>query len=218
VFQASGSNFDSFKLRNSETFLAVFHSLMPSIVRCRFQSARYGRDPHLASSRAAQDPRTFGYCSARRVNIIHEKHLAASNCGGTRDGEGSAQVLAPLVTGQADLRMSRSENEWPEGAAKDRAPVAGAGAPDIASDRRRRSRHRKNARAPGKWNTSCHEADGYRQGNRDRSAAGKCSGGARSKCGGRMETERRRDFRQLGRPRFRQTGLVPGWTKSPAKQ
>jgi hypothetical protein len=103
--QTSGSNFDTLKLRNLETFLPAFDSLILSVLRCQFQRTRHGCDPDLASSGTTEDSRTFGRRRAGRIDIIHKKDVAANDFCGTAYCEGSAQIFAALVTGQADLGM-----------------------------------------------------------------------------------------------------------------
>ncbi len=85
----------------TETFI-LFKFL---VFRCQFQGARYSGDPYPGSPLPAQNACAFRGCGACCVDIIHQKHLVASDFLGTGDGEGSAQVLTALVAGQPDLRV-----------------------------------------------------------------------------------------------------------------
>ena len=57
----------------------------------------------------AEHPGAFGRRGAGRVNIIHDKHLAASDFRGTRDGKGAAQAGVALMAGEANLRVCISD-------------------------------------------------------------------------------------------------------------
>jgi hypothetical protein len=57
----------------------------------------------------AEHPGAFGRSGAGRVNIIHDKHLAASDLRGRPDGKGAAQAGAALMAGEANLRTRISD-------------------------------------------------------------------------------------------------------------
>jgi hypothetical protein len=74
-------------------------------LRCHFQCAGDGGDPHFGSSGAAQHAGALGNRGTRSVDIINQKHFVAVNFLGTPDCKRSTHVFPALMAGQSDLRL-----------------------------------------------------------------------------------------------------------------
>jgi len=64
------------------------------VLRCQFERARQGCDPHCPRSGPTECPGAFGNGRRRRIDIIHEKNFAASGFQGSQPREGTAYILA----------------------------------------------------------------------------------------------------------------------------
>jgi len=94
--------------RHGGYFHALFMGCRIGTGRTYLQSAGNRRNPNAGCASAPQQPGTFRDRGTGSENVVHQEDIATSDLGSVGDGESSANVLAPLMTAQAGLRLSSS--------------------------------------------------------------------------------------------------------------